>query len=146
MAGMLYGTVFSPCSDNADDLGDDVARLAHLHGIPDAHIQRSDNIAVMQAGTGNTGPGQENRVKHCGGRQNSGAADRDFDIPDHRFLDLGRILEGNGPAREFVGAAQQVAGGQIIDLYDSAVNIERQRAADFTDSLDLSDGILDIVG
>ena len=130
---------------NANDLGDDVPRFAHLDGIANANAEVCNDIAVVQTGAGNAGARQENRVKHCCRRQYAGAADGDFNITDDTLFDFGRILECNRPARELVRAAQRAAGGQVVDLDDCAVNVKFQRAAGFADGFNFFDGVLDIL-
>ena len=99
----------------------------------------------MQAGAGNAGACQKNRVKYGGRRQHAGAAHRDLNIADNALLDLGRVFEGDGPARKLVGAAQRPARGQIVDLDNSAVNIKFQRAACLADGLNLLNGVLNVL-
>ena len=41
-----------------------------------------------------------------------------------RLLDLGRVLEGDGPPGEFVGRTHLRALGEIIDLDDRTVHVE----------------------
>ena len=129
---------------HGDDLGDDIARFAHLDGIANADAEVGDDITVVQAGARHAGARQEDGVKHGGGRQHAGAADRNLDIADDALLDLGRVFERDGPARKLVGAAQGPAGSQVVDLDDCAVDIKLERAACFADGLNFLDGILDI--
>lgn len=98
----------------------------------------------MQVGAGNAGTRQKNGVKHRGGSQHAGAANSDFDITDGAFLDFRRILEGNSPARELVGAAKGLTRSKIVDLDNSAVHIKIKGAAGFANALDLGNGILNI--
>ena len=99
----------------------------------------------MQARAGNAGARKEDRVEHSRRGQHAGAANSDFDIAHDAFLDLGRILERNGPPRELVRAAQGAAGGQVVDLDDRAVNVKFQRAAGLADGFNFFNSILDIL-
>ena len=99
----------------------------------------------MQARTGNAGARKEDRVEHSRRRQHAGAANGDLDIAHDAFLDLGRILERNGPPRELVCAAQGAAGGQVVDLDDRAVNVKFQCAAGLADGFNFFNSILDIL-
>ena len=99
----------------------------------------------MQARAGNAGARKEDRVKHSRRGQHAGAANGDLDIAHDAFLDLGRILERNGPPRELVRAAQGAAGGQVVDLDDRAVNVKFQRAAGTADGFNFFNSILDIL-
>ena len=139
------GNAAFPVAAHSDDLRDDVTRLAHLNSIPQPHIQLSNDVPVVQAGTGNTGSRQKDGVKYCGGGQHSGTAHGHLDVPHNTFLDLRRILEGDGPAGELVGAAQYAPVAQAVHLDDRAVNIIFQRSAQLSDGLDLLNGVLDAV-
>ena len=103
--GHLEGLCAGQMGRYSDDLGDNIACLAYLDGIADADAQVGDDVAVVQAGAGHAGARQEDWVKHGGGCQHTGAADRDLDVANNALLDLGRVLKRNGPARELVGAA-----------------------------------------
>ena len=128
---------------DADDFRDDIAGLAHPDGIPDPDAEGADDIGVVQARTGNACACQEDRVKHGGWGEHAGAANRDFHFPQNRFLDFGRILEGNRPARELVGAAKRFTRGKVVYLNNGAVNIKCKRTAPGADRLNLPNGILD---
>ena len=99
----------------------------------------------MQARAGNAGASKEDRVEHSRRGQHAGAANGDLDIAHDAFLDLGRILERNGPPRELVRAAQGAASGQVVDLDDRAVNVKFQRAAGLADGFNFFNSILDIL-
>ena len=99
----------------------------------------------MKGGTGNRGTCQKHRVKAGGGSQNAGASHADFNTAQCSLLDLGRILERNGPAREFVGGSQQFPLCKVVHLDHSTVHIKIQCCTVLADLLDLCNGILDIV-
>ena len=65
---------------HADDLRDDLARLAHGNRVTHAHVQLTDKIAVMQRRAGNRGTREPHRLEHRVGRQHARAADRNDDI------------------------------------------------------------------
>ena len=130
---------------HTDDLRNDITRFAHLNGISDTQTQLTDKIFIMKGGTGNRGTCQKHRVKAGSGSQNAGASHADFDTAQCSLLDLGRILERNGPAREFVGGAQQFPLCKVVHLDHGTVHIKIQCGTVLADLLDLCNGILDIV-
>ena len=131
--------------DHTDDFWNDIARLTHLNGVANAEAKLFDEILVVQSGAGNGGAGEENRVKTSGGRQHTGAANRHINAAQNRFLDLRWVLECNGPAREFIGGAHQIALCEIVDLDDRAVHIKIELGTILADLFDLRDGILNIM-
>ena len=130
---------------HTDDLRNDITRFAHLNGISDTQTQLTDKIFIVKGGTGNRGTCQKHRVKTGGGSQNAGASHADFNTAQCSLLDLGRILECNGPAREFVGGAQQFPLCKVVHLDHSTVHIKIQCGTVLADLLNLCNGILDIV-
>ena len=130
---------------HTNDLRNDITRLAHLNGISDTQTQLTDKIFIVKGGTGNRGTCQKHRVKAGSGSQNAGASHADFNTAQCSLLDLGRILERNGPAREFVGGSQQFPLCKVVHLDHSTVHIKIQCGTVLADLLDLCNGILDIV-
>ena len=130
---------------HTDDLRDDITRFAHLNGISDTQTQLTDKIFIVKGGTGNRGTCQKHRVKAGSGSQNAGAPHADFNTAQCSLLDLGRIFERNGPAREFVGGAQQFPLCKVVHLDHGTVHIKIQCCTVLADLLDLCNGILDIV-
>ena len=130
---------------HTDDLRDDITCFAHLNGISDTQTQLTDKIFIVKGGTGNRGTCQKHRVKTGSGSQNAGASHADFNTAQCGLLDLGRILERNGPAREFVGGSQQFPLCKVVHLDHSTVHIKIQCCTVLADLLDLCNGILDIV-
>ena len=130
---------------HTDDLRNDITRFAHLNGISDTQTQLTDKIFIMKGGTGNCGACQKHRVKAGSGSQNAGASHADFNTAQCSLFDFGRILERNGPAREFVGGPQQFPLCKVVHLDHSTVHIKIQCGTVLADLLDLCNGILDIV-
>ena len=94
--------------DDADDLRDDVAGLPHLNGVADAKPELADEVLVVEGGAGYRGACQKYRVKAGGGGEHAGASHSYLDAAQGGLLDLRRVLEGDGPAREFVGRTHQL--------------------------------------
>ena len=131
-------------ADHPDHLGDDLPRLAHLDGVPDAQAQLLDDLAVVQGGAGDGGAGQQHRLKGGGGGQHAGPADVDLDVQQAGLLDLGRVLEGDGPPGELGRRAQLTPLGQAVHLDDGAVHIKAEGGPPLPDLGDFGDGGLDV--
>ena len=110
--------------DDADDLRDDVAGLPHLNGVADAKPELADKILVVEGRTGHRRTGKKDGVEAGRRGQHAGAAHSHLDAAQGRLLDLGRVLEGDGPPGEFVGGTHLRALGEIIDLDDRTVHVE----------------------
>ena len=82
-----------------DDLGDDVARLAHDDGVAGAHVLGLHLVLVVQRGQPDGRAADEHRLEHGERRGLPGAADRHHDVLEQRGALLGRELVGDGPAR-----------------------------------------------
>ena len=132
-----HGIQRTPILLDADDLGDDLARLAHGNNVAHARVELSDKIAVMQRRAGDRRTGKPHRLEHGVRREHAGAADRDDDVLQERLLDLGRILVRRRPSREFRGRAERFTLREGIDLDDCAVDVEIQLAARLAHVLDL---------
>ena len=128
-----------------DDLRDDIARLAHLNGVPDAQPELPDEVLVVEGGAGYRSTCQKHRVKAGGGGKHAGAPHSHLDAAQGGLLDLRRVFEGDGPAREFVGGAQQFPLCKVVHLDHGTVHIKIQCGTVLADLLDLCNGILDIV-
>ena len=128
-----------------DDLRDDIARLAHLNGVPDAQPELPDKVLVVEGGASYRGTCQKHRVEAGGGGKHAGAANGHLDAAQGGLLDLRRVFEGNGPAREFVSRTHQLPLGKIVHLDNGTVHIEIQLCTILADVLDLRNGVLDIM-
>ena len=64
---------------DSDDLWDDIARLAHLNGVPDAQPELPDKVLVVEGGASYRGTCQKHRVKAGGGGKHTGAAHSNLD-------------------------------------------------------------------
>lgn len=110
--------------DDADDLRDDVAGLPHLNGVADAKPELADEVLVVEGRTSHRRTGKKDGVEAGRRGQHAGAAHSHLDAAQGRLLDLGRVLEGDGPPGEFVGRTHLRALGEIIDLDDRTVHVE----------------------
>ena len=142
-----HGVGFSPfyMMGDPDDLRDDIARLAHLNGIPDAQPELPDEVLVVEGGAGYRSTCQKHRVKAGGGGKHAGAANGHLDAAQGGLLDLRRVFEGNGPAREFVGRTHQLPLPKIVHLDNGTVHVKIQLCTVLANVLDLGNGILDIM-
>ena len=82
-----------------DDLGDDVAGLAHDDGVPRADILQAHLVLVVQRRHRHGGPTDEHRLEHREGRRATGATDRHHDVLEERRPLLRGELEGDRPTR-----------------------------------------------
>ena len=105
-----------------DDLGDDVAGLAHDHRVAGAHVLGPHLVLVVQRGQADGGAADEHRLQHGEGRGPAGAADRHHDVEQGGAL-LGRELVGDRPPRRLGREAQLVAVGEVVDLHHHAVDL-----------------------
>ena len=128
-----------------DHFRDDIAGLAHLNGVPDAQTKLPDKVLIMEGGARHGRAGQKDRIKAGRGGQDTGAAHGHFDAAQGGLLDLRRVLEGDGPAREFVGGAHLFPLGKIVYLDDRTVHIKIQLGTVLSDLLDLCNGLLNVV-
>ena len=128
-----------------DDLRDDIACLTHLNGIPDAQPELPDKVLVVEGGAGYRGACQKYRVKAGSGGKHAGASHSYLDAAQGGLLDLRRVLEGNSPAREFVGRTHQLPLGKIVHLDNRTVHVKIQLGTVLADVLNLGNGVLDIV-
>ena len=106
------------------DLGNDLSRLLHHHGVADADILLGDIVLVVEGGEGDGGPGQAHRLQLGLGRQHPGAAHLDHDVQNAGGLALRGIFIGDGPAGELGGAAQSLPVCQVVELHHRAVHVE----------------------
>ena len=130
---------------DSDDLWDDIARLAHLNGVPDAQPELPDKVLVVEGGASYRGTCQKHWVEAGSGGEHAGAANGHLDAAQGGLLDLRRVFEGNGPAREFVSRTHHLPLGKIIHLDNSTVHVEIQLCAILADVLDFRNGVLDIM-
>ena len=93
----------------ADDLGDDVAGLAHDDGVAGTHVLGRDLVLVVERGHADGGAADEHRLEHGERRGPTGAADRHHDVREQRGALLGRELVGDGPPRRLRRGAEQLA-------------------------------------
>ena len=128
-----------------DDLRDNIARFAHLNGVPDAQPELSDEVLVVESGASYRSACQKHRVKAGGGGKHTGAPHSHLDAAQGGLLDLRRVFEGDGPAREFVGGTHQLPLRKIVHLDNSTVHVKVQLGAVLPDVLNLGNGVLDIM-
>ena len=122
-------------STGPDDLGDDVAGLAHDHGVADAHVFARDLVLVVQRGEPDGGAADEHRLELRERRGAPGAPDAHHDVAQHGGLLLGRELERDRPARRLAREAELVALREVVDLHHRAVDVVAERVAVRLDAL-----------
>ena len=99
----------------------------------------------MEGSAGYRSTCQKHRVKAGGGGKHAGAANGHLDAAQGGLLDLRRVFEGNGPAREFVGRTHQLPLRKIVHLDNGTVHVKIQLGAVLPDVLNLGNGVLDIM-
>ena len=115
--------------DPLDHLGDDVAGALDAHPVALADVLPRHLLAVVQGGAGDGDAADLDR-QHDGDRgDHAGAADAGEDGEDAGDLLARRELEGEGPARMAGGPAQRLAGGEVVELDDDAVDLEAEIVA-----------------
>ena len=129
---------------HGDDLRDDVAGLADDDRVADADILFGNEVLIVQRGAADRGAGKQRRPEHAGRRQNARAAHVDLDVEQRGFFFLRRVFIGDGPLGKLGGGAERFAHGEIVHLDYGAVNVERQRAADLPDAVDLRQRRVDV--
>ena len=107
----------------ADDLGDDVTRLADDHRVAGTNVLQLDLVLVVQGRHRDRGPGDQYRLEHRERRHLSRAADRDLDVVQHRRSLLGRELVRDRPAGRLGGDPECRLHGQIVDLHHDPVDL-----------------------
>ena len=99
----------------------------------------------MEGGASYRSACQKHRVKAGGGGKHTGAANGNLDAAQGGLLDLRRVLEGDGPAREFVGRTHQLPLRKIVHLDNRTVHVKIQLCTVLADVLDFSNSVLDIM-
>ena len=99
----------------------------------------------MEGGASYRSACQKHRVKAGGGGEHAGAAHSYLNAAQSGLLDLRRVLEGDGPAREFVSRTHQLPLRKIVHLDNSTVHVKIQLGAVLPDVFNLGNGVLDIM-
>lgn len=118
------------------NLRDDLPCLSDFDGIADADVLVGDEVLIVECRGGDGRPGQMHGSDDGTGRENARASNLHDDILQYRLLDLGRVFEGCGPAREFGRAAETGTARKAVELHDSPVDIIRQVITRFAESRD----------
>ena len=139
--GRHHATRRSPSGRSAStgpsDLGDHVAGLAQDHGVAGADVLALDLVGVVQRGVLDRGAGDEGRLHDAVRRDAAGAADVDPDVEELGVDLLGRVLEGDRPARRPAGRAEPALQGDVVDLdHDPVDLVGRDRVAVLAGVLD----------
>ena len=113
-------------SEDADDLGDHVARAAHDHGVADVHVLAPHLVLVVQRRVGDGDAADEHRRESRDRRDRAGAPDLDVDAEHFGRHLLGGKLVRDRPARLARDEAELALQVEAIDLVDDAVDLERQ--------------------
>ena len=106
-----------------DHLGDDVARLAHHHGVTGTDVFQADLVLVVQGGEPDGRSSHEHRLEHGERRGPAGPPDRHHDAQQLGGPFLGRELEGDGPTRRPRCRPQPALQFQVVDLDDHTVDL-----------------------
>lgn len=125
MGGHLEGLLgaVAQVDDGAEDLGDDLARLADDHGVADEDALGLDHVLVVEGGELDLGTGHFDRLDLGVRGDAAGASDADADV-DQLGVDLfGGVLPGDGPARGARGGAQPSLERDLVELDDDAVDL-----------------------
>ena len=109
--------------DRADHLGDDVAGLAHEHGVAGADVAAGDLVLVVQGGQADGRPGDQHRLEHRERGRDPGPPDGHLDVLEQGGALLGRVLVGDRPARGLGGAAQLLLEAAGVDLDHHPVDL-----------------------
>ena len=84
---------------------------------------RSTSCGVVQRRPLDGGAGDDDRLHHAERRDPAGAADVDLDVEELGVDLLGRVLEGDRPARRAAGGAEPALQRDLVDLDDDAVDL-----------------------
>ena len=109
--------------DGPDDLGDDVAGLAQHDGVADEHALALDLVGVVQRRLLDGRAGDDDGLHDAVRGDPAGAADVDPDVEELGVDLLGRVLEGDGPARRPRRRAELALERDLVDLDDDAVDL-----------------------
>ena len=112
-----------------ENFRDDLPCLSDFDGIADADVLVGDEVLIVERRGGDGRPGQMHGSDDGARGENARASDLHDDILQYRLLDLGRVFEGCGPAREFGRAAETGTARKAVELHDGPVDIIRQVVA-----------------
>ena len=90
---------------------------------------RRDVVGVVQRRHGNGGSRDEHRLQHRERSHGARPSDVDLDPLQQGGLLLRRKLERDRPARKLAGGAEEAPIGQLVDLDDHPVGVERRASA-----------------
>ena len=130
---------------DADDGGDDLARLLDDDGVPDADVAARDLVLVVEGSAGDGGAGEGDGLQLGDGRQDACAPHLDGDVPEARPRLLGRELVGLRPTGRTGRHAQRLALREVVDLDDRAVRVVGEAAAQAIQLLDGGEDAVQVV-
>ena len=84
---------------------------------------RCTSVGVVQRGALDRGPGDDDRLHDPERRDPAGATDVDLDVEELGVDLLGRVLEGDRPARRARGGAEPALHRDLVDLDDDPVDL-----------------------
>ena len=109
--------------DDAEHLRNDIAGALDRHRVADAHIEPRDLLGIVQGGVLHHDAADRHRLELGDRRQEAGAADLDFDIPDDGRRLLRREFVRDRPARIARDKAEPFLPVETVDFVDDAVDI-----------------------
>src|SRR6266545_1872052 len=107
----------------AEDLRDDVPRLAQHDGVADQHTLADHLLRVVQGRELDRGPGNPDRLHDAVRSHPAGAADVHLDVEQPGVDLLRRVLERDRPARRPRRRAEHVLHRDVVDLDHHAVDL-----------------------
>ena len=111
------------------NLRDDFAALLDADGVAEMEVQSGDFVEVVEGGALDGGAREAHGCKVSHGRDRTGAADLEFYGEKRRVGALGLELVGDGPARALARGAEFALHGEVVELYDHAVDFEGEAVA-----------------
>ena len=102
-------------------LGDDLAGLAHHDRVAGMQIQLGEAVGVVEGGAAHRGAGQGHGLEFSHRCYGAGAAHLAAEPQQAAGGFLGGVLEGDGPARRFLGEASGVLEAEVVELHHHAI-------------------------
>ena len=126
----------------ADDLWNNVARLAHGDNVAYHNSALAYELEIVQRRAADRRPREPDRLEHRGRSQHAGATDGNRNVGEARLLLLRRELVGHRPVGGVGALAEQLAPGERVELYDNAVNVVFKRVAQAANLANVVENVL----